>query len=116
MQSIELRLLTPSGDHIESIPLEGYAIAEEPHESPGGTNQEIIAQVSALYDTLLSLLRERRAEPGQGYTGLKIVLGEALLSANEIDGDLVLEVIVTPLSQEEDDDPLTHEEDEDEYF
>jgi hypothetical protein len=115
MKSIELRLLTQSGDHIELIPLEEFAIAEQWDELPGGTNQEIIGQVSALYDTLLSLLRERQAAPGQGYTGLKIVLGEALLSANEIHGDMVLEIIVTPLAEEEDDDPLTQE-DDDEYF
>jgi hypothetical protein len=115
MKSIELRLLTPSGDHIESIPLEGFAIAEEGDELPGGTNREIIAQVSALYDTLLSLIRERKAAPGQGCTDLKIVLGEALLSANEIDGNVVLEIIVSPLAEEGDDDSLTQEE-EDEYF
>jgi hypothetical protein len=103
MKAIEMRLYTQSGDEIDAVPLEGFAVSDDQEESPGGNNQEIIERVSALYDTVVTLLRERQAAPGRGRTWLKIALGEALLSADEHDGDVVLQIIVRPLTEGEED-------------
>jgi hypothetical protein len=103
MKSIEMRLYTQSGDEIDAVPLEGFAVSEDGEELLGGNNQEIIERVSALYDTVVTLLQERQAEPGRGRTWLKIALGEALLTADEHDGDVVLQIIVQPLTEGEED-------------
>ena len=103
MKDMELSLMTQNGDHLESLPVNGFAIAEHWEEAPGGTNQEIIERIRALYETVVMLLRERQAVPRQGHTWLKLALGEALLTADELPGDVVLEVIVRPLAEGEDD-------------
>jgi hypothetical protein len=103
MKSIELRLYTQSGDEIESVPLEGFGIVEEWEEPPAGTNQEILEKISALFDTLVSLLRERQAAPIRGHTWLKLTLGEALFTADEYPGDVVIAVPVCPLEEGKED-------------
>ena len=103
MKPFELRLLTQSGDEIDAVPVEGFAVSEDGEESLGGNNQEIIERVSALYDTVVTLLRERQAEPGRGRTWLKIALGEALLTADEQEGDVLLQIIVRPITEGEED-------------
>jgi hypothetical protein len=101
MRSINLRPRTRNGDQLEDIPVEGYSIPEEGDEAPGVTNQEIVEQISALYESVVSHLRERQAVPERGHTWLMIALGEALLTADDVPGDVVLEVIVRPLAEGE---------------
>jgi len=103
MKSIELHLHTRSGDQLDAIALEGFGIAQDWDESPGGNNQEIIERVSALYETMVTLLRERQAAPERGRTCLKFALGEALLTAHEQEGDVVIDIIVRPLGEGEND-------------
>jgi hypothetical protein len=102
MKPIELRLYTQSGDEIESVQLEEFSIAEERDEATGGSNQEILERVSALYDALVTLLWERQAAPIRGNTWLKLILGEALITADEYEGGVVIAVPVRTIEGEDD--------------
>jgi hypothetical protein len=103
MKPLRVDITAENGDLFESLPLDGFAIAEGREEAPAGTNQDIIERIRDLYDTVVMLLRERQAVPRHGYTWLKLALGEALLTADEQPDDVVLEVIVRSLVEGEDD-------------
>ena len=103
MKSLYLRLMSQAGDELDTIAVDEFAIAEEGEEAPAETSQEIIERVAALYTSVLALLRERQAAPTRGRTWCKLALGEALLTADQRDGDVVVEVIVRPLEEGEGD-------------
>lgn len=104
MKSLYLRLLTTDGDELDSIAVDEFAIAEEWDEDfPTQPQEDIIARVDALFTSLLTLLQERQAAPSRGRTWLKLALGEALLTADCLPEDIVLEVTVRPLGEGEDD-------------
>jgi hypothetical protein len=106
MRSFKLRPITRNGERLEDIPVEGFGIPEESDESPGSTNQEIIEQVNALYESVVGHLQECQAAPVRGHIWLKITLGEALLTADEQASEVVvIEVIVRPLVEGEDNGP-----------
>jgi hypothetical protein len=104
MKTLHLRLLTEEGDELDSITVEEFVIAEAWEEAPPEESEEdIIARVDSLYQRLLRLLRERQSAPSQGRMWLKLALGEALLTAGEVEGDEVfVEVPVCPLAEGED--------------
>jgi hypothetical protein len=106
MKSLHLCLMSQAGDELETIAVDDFAIAAEPAEIDseyGQDNQEIIERVAALYRSVLALLSQRQAAPMRGITWLKLALGQALLTADQRDGDVLLEVIVRPLREGEDD-------------
>ena len=105
MKTLQFRLVTQEGDELESITIDEFVIAEAWEEAPAEESEEdIIARVDALYQRLLWLLRERQSAPSQGRMWLKLALGEALLTAGEVEGDEVfVEVPVCPLAEGEDD-------------
>jgi len=104
MKSLKAVFVTEEGDELESIAVDGFVIAEAWDDAPLGESEEnIIERVEALYQSLLRLLRERQAAPRQGQMWLKLALGEALLTANEVEGDDVfVEIPVCPLDEGED--------------
>jgi hypothetical protein len=104
MRTLQLRLLTSVGDELETIPVDEFTIAEEPEEialDDGLDNQAIVERVEELYTSVLTLLSARQAAPGRGRTWLKLALGEALLTAGEQEGDLVLQIVVRLLEEGE---------------
>jgi hypothetical protein len=106
MRTLQLRLLTSVGDELETIPVEEFTIAEEPEEialDDGLDNQAIVERVEELYTSVLTLLSARQAAPGRGRTWLKLALGEALLTAGESEGDIILQVIVRSVEEGVDD-------------
>jgi hypothetical protein len=103
MKAVELRLLSEGGEELETIELEAFAIASEPEDDPPADNEEILTRVAALYESVISLLLERQVAPKRGRTWLKLALGKPLLTADQQDGDVVIEVIVRPLREGEDD-------------
>ena len=105
MKCLHLVLQTEDGDELEAIAVDEFVIAEASDESSlEECEEDIIERVNALYKSLLLLLRERGAAPRKGRMWLKLALGEALLTAGEVEGDAVfVEVPVCPLSEGEDD-------------
>ena len=106
MRTLQLRLLTSVGDELETIPVEEFTIAEEPEEmalDDGLDNQAIVERVEELYTSVLTLLSARQAAPGRGRTWLKLALGEALLTAGEREGDIILQVMVRSVEEGVDD-------------
>jgi hypothetical protein len=103
MKALELRLVSEAGEELETIDLEAFAIAEEADDDPPADNQEILERVAALYASVVDLLAERQVTPKRGLTWLKLTLGKPLLTADQQDGDVVIEVIVRPLGEGEDD-------------
>jgi hypothetical protein len=104
MKAMHVRLLSQEHDELDTIALDEFAIAEDPEDAPYTGNEEILERVAALYAHVLALLSERQAAPLRGRTWLKLALGEALLTTDQRGGDVVIEVIVRPLKEEEDDD------------
>ena len=102
MKTLNVRLISNDGDELDTFPLEKITVAEEWDEAPSG-NTEVTEYMADLLAELLSLLRERQAAPHRGRTWLKLVLGEALLTAHEQEGDIVIEIIVRPLGEGEND-------------
>jgi hypothetical protein len=105
MKSLNLRLVDASGDELEFLPVEQFVIAEAWDDIPQADSEDsILDRVEGLYSSLLTLLRERQASPSHGLVWLKITLGEALLSANEMPGEeVVIDVPVSPLTLGEED-------------
>jgi hypothetical protein len=101
MRALQIRLMSKDGDVLESIVMDEFTITEEPAEVFDEVNEEIIERVDALYTSLLTLMRERQAYPRQGQMWLKLALGDALLTADQQEGDVVLPVIVRPLQEGE---------------
>jgi hypothetical protein len=104
MRTLNLRLLTSFGDELETIPVDEFTITEEPEEldlEESLDNQAMVERVEELYASVLTLLAERQATPKRGRTWLKLALGEALLTAGQSAGDIVLQVMVRPHEEEE---------------
>jgi hypothetical protein len=103
MKALQLRLRSEAGDELDTIDLDAFAIAEEPDDVPLADNEEILERVAALYESVVGLLSERQVAPKRGLTWLKLALGKPLLTADHTDGDVVIEVIVRPRREGEDD-------------
>jgi hypothetical protein len=102
MKTLNVRLISNDGDELETFPLEKITVAEEWDEAPSG-NTQVTEYMADLLAELVSLLRERQAAPWRGLSWLKLALGEAVLTAHEHDGDVVLQIIVRPLTEGEED-------------
>ena len=102
MKTLNVCLLTQSGDELETFPLEQITVAEEWDEAPSG-NTQVTEYMTSLVAELLSLLRQRQAAACRGLSWLKLALGEAVLTANEHDGDVLLHITVRPLTEGEED-------------
>jgi hypothetical protein len=87
------------GDELESLILDEFAISEEPVAFSTEDNEAILERVDALYTSVLDLMRERQAHPTQGLMWLKLALGDALLTADQQEGDVVMPVTVRPLRE-----------------
>ena len=106
MKTMSIRLTNEVGDELDTIEVDNFTIADEPQEIYSEyvpDNQEIIERVEDLYTSVLTLLSERQAVPRQGRTWLKLALGEAVLTADQKDGDIVLQIVVRPFEAGEDD-------------
>jgi hypothetical protein len=103
MKELSIQLVTLEGNEIDCITLDEFGIAEPWDDSPALDNDTIIERVEALYGNVLTHLREREAAPHGGLLWLKLALGEALLTADESEGDIVLQVMVESMSEEEED-------------
>jgi hypothetical protein len=102
MKTLYVSLMSNEGDELATYAMEDFAIASEPEEADSDEycdNQELIARVAALFDSVLALLNERQAVPQQGTMWVKLALGDVLLTADQIEGDIVLPITVQPLTQ-----------------
>jgi hypothetical protein len=102
MKTLNVCLITNDGDELETFPLEKITVAEAWDEAPSG-NTQVTEYMADLLAELVTLLRERQAAPGRGLSWLKLALGEAVLTANEQEGDVVVHIIVQPLTEGEED-------------
>jgi hypothetical protein len=94
MKDLSLQLVSLEGMEIDCITLDKFGIAEPWDDAPALDNETIMERVEALFESVLTLLRERQAAPHGGVLFLKLALGEALLTADESEGDVVLQVKV----------------------
>jgi hypothetical protein len=101
MRALQIHLMNRDGDVLESFVVDEFTIAEEPAEVFDADNQEILERLDDLYTSLLTLIRERQAYPRRGLMWLKLALGDALLTADQQEGDVVLPVTVRPLHEGE---------------
>ena len=101
MKALQICLMSTDGDELEAIVMDEFTIAEEPVEGFDEDNQEILERLDDLYTSLLTLMRERQAHPRRGLMWLKLALGDALLTADQQDGDVILPVTVRPLQEGE---------------
>jgi hypothetical protein len=101
MKELSIQLVTLEGNEIDCITLDEFGIAESWDDAPSLDNDTIIERVEALFDSVLTHLRERQAAPHGGVLWLKLALGEALLTADESEGDIVLQVKVESMSEDE---------------
>jgi hypothetical protein len=96
MKELSIQLVSLEGTELDCITLDEFGIAEPWDDSPAVDNDTLIERVGALFESVLALLRDREASLHEGVLWLKLALGEALLTADEVDGDVVLQVMVTP--------------------
>jgi hypothetical protein len=101
MRAMEIYLMSTDGDVLEAVVMDEFAISEEPVEFSSEDNEAILERVDALYFSVLDLMRERQAHPSQGLMWLKLALGDALLTADQQEGDVVLTVTIRPLREGE---------------
>ena len=101
MKEFNLQLISLEGREIDCITLDRFGIAEPLDDAPAMDNEMINESMEDLFETVLTLLRERQASPHGGVLFLKLALGEAVLTADESDGDVVLQVKVVSVSDEE---------------
>jgi hypothetical protein len=101
MKELSLQLVSLEGTEIDCVTLDEFGLAEPWDDAPAMDNETIIERVEALFETVLTLLRERQASPHGGVLFLKLALGEALLTADESEGDVVLQVKVETMNEEE---------------
>jgi hypothetical protein len=107
MKALTIQLVTPTGDTVDDVTLDEFGIAEpwdEEEESTPSDATTIIERVEALFESVLALLRDREAALHEGVLWLKLALGEALLTADESEGDVVLQVMVTPTREDRQED------------
>jgi hypothetical protein len=103
MKVLNIQLVTLTGEEIDCVALDEFGIAEPWDEAEDSDTQTIIERVEALFESVLALLREHQAAPQEGVLQLRLALGEVLLTADDLEGDVVLPVMVTPVSEEEED-------------
>lgn len=101
MRALHLHLMSQDGDLLESVMVDEFAISDEPEAFTGEDNEEILKRIAALFSSVLDLMEERQAHPGRGLMWLKLALGDALLTADQQEGDVVLPVTVRPLQEGE---------------
>jgi hypothetical protein len=101
MRALQLCLMNNHGDELETFILDEFTISEEPVAFSAEDNEVILERVDALYTSVLDLMQERQAHPIQGLMWLKLALGDALLTAGQQEGDVVLPVTVRPLREGE---------------
>ena len=100
MKELSIQLVSLEGTELDCVTLDEFGIAEPWDDSPAVDNDTLIERVEALFASVLTLLRERQATPHGGVLFLKLALGEALLTADESEGDVVLQVKVASGSEE----------------
>jgi hypothetical protein len=100
MKDLSIQLVSLEGTELDCITLDEFGIAEPCDDAPEMDNEMIIERVEALFETVLTILRDRQAAPHGGVLFLKLALGEALLTADESDGDVLLQVKVASVSEE----------------
>jgi len=106
MRTLNLQLFTDEGDELERIRMDDFPIAEAEWEAPPEqTHEEIAEHARALFAASVTLLRERGGAPLRGLMWLQLALGEAILTAAEQEGDVVVDIVVRPLTEGEDDAP-----------
>ena len=101
MRELSIQLVSLEGTELDCVTLDEFGIAEPWDDAPAVDNDTLIERVEALFASVLTLLRERQAAPHGGVLFLKLALGEALLTADESEGDVVLQVKVAAGSEEE---------------
>jgi hypothetical protein len=99
MKALHLHLMSQEGDLLETIMVNEFAISEEAFEFSAEDNEEILERVAALYSSVVDLMQERQAHPRRGLMWLKLALGDALLTADQQEGDVVIPVTVRPLQE-----------------
>jgi len=100
MRDLSIQFVSLEGTELDCVTLDEFGLAEPWDDSPAVDNDTLIERVEALFDSVLTLLRERQAAPHGGVLFLKLALGEALLTADESEGDVVLQVKVAFVSEE----------------